>query len=699
MIEYIDRETNLFPIADEIIVDSNTVYDRSTKRHYLKLGAGFDIETSKIETPDATFGFCYHWQMAIGEHVIMGRNLDTMLLFFTELSNYLHHFWDNPKLLVWDANLGYEWQYCKKYWKKLGITELFAKNVNNPLKFLVGGNIEFRECLGLFGSSLSRIAKDYTKTQKLIGDLDYSLVRLESTIMQPKEIDYCINDVKILAELGEYVFENHFGKKPKLPLTRTGRLREKIKRNIGGRLKFVKEQIQSELPPEDDFYIMRQYGMKGGICGTNALYMDRVLTNVRCADLTSDYPAQMEHEKFPMGKCVECKPEEFCTDSNTPYMAIIGFVGLMSTTTHSLFSAHKCLNRKDLNGRTAVIDNGRIHSIRADYNGQELVAKFVLSDVEIKGFDRAYTYEKAYIYKCWKWEKYDYLPRYLLDCLTNDYLVKQKLKADGKQDTIEYKETKGDVNSYFGMCCTALFPYEKILLDDENCTIIESPNKKTYEEATKNLFLNPFWGFWVTSYARNILIEIITTFPKLIVQYDTDSIYYITDSPDTQVLEMFIGDYNENIGRLNDALFDKPEFHDLGAWSFDPPFKRFKALGSKRYMYETQKGKIKQVIAGLSGSLVCQCKANNFVNGTNIDPFDFFKDGMVVSSQYTRKMESVRIDDEFIVDYKDYTGNTETIESKSSLVLLPTDFTLGITDEHIDFFKTIQAMEENVKWQ
>ena len=49
---------------------------------YLVLGSGFDIETSRIETPEFTTAYCYHWQMSFGRITVGGRSLETMADFF-----------------------------------------------------------------------------------------------------------------------------------------------------------------------------------------------------------------------------------------------------------------------------------------------------------------------------------------------------------------------------------------------------------------------------------------------------------------------------------------------------------------------------------------------------------------------------------------------------------------------------------------
>ena len=193
------------------------IYNRTGHFHYIKTGAGFDIETTKIVTTEYATAYCYHWQFSIDEYIIMGRELCVMECFIRRLIARIKMLEHAPHLMVLVANLGYEWQFCKTYWHRIGISSVFAKQCRDPLKIELDGCIEFREIIGLFGYSLDDIARNYTKTQKLTGDLDYSKIRGSETKLTDQEIQYCINDVKILQELGGYIMQNFSGDFPVYP--------------------------------------------------------------------------------------------------------------------------------------------------------------------------------------------------------------------------------------------------------------------------------------------------------------------------------------------------------------------------------------------------------------------------------------------------------------------------------------------------
>ena len=702
MIYYWEKSKNeIKRVLDVQLTRAKVILDpfRYNGKHnkYLVIGSGFDIETSRIETPEFTTAFCYHWQMSFGRVTIGGRNLDTMVEFFREVIARVPY---GTRLLVFDCNLGYEYQFCKRYWVKLGMTDLFTKEKRQPLKLVIGDKIEIREALGVFGNNLAQIGKNYSKVPKLVGDLDYDLVRLSNTPLTQKEQDYCENDVQILSYLGEYVFEHFFGKNPTLPYTGTGIIRNKVKKELGDNINFEKEKIQSQLPDEETYNILRNYLFRGGICGTNARYMNMTLENVVCADYTSDYPACMNHYRFPDGYLSEIPPDEFMEYPNIPYIAMIEFVDFKSRTSHSFMSVHKAIDF-DYNVNDYTLDNNRVFKARK--------ITFIVNDIDFAAICKAYKFdiEKTRIIKAWRLDRYKKLPRHVLKVLNSEYLNKEKLKREGKSSSLEYMDSKKIVNGIYGMCVTAIYN-EEFIFDDDDIEPRKNEDKtvfkKPYKEAIKSVFLNPFWGFWITSYARALLMDVVTRYPKCIVQYDTDSIYYLKDHPEAEGLEKFLNEYNDMIYRLNDILFDGDDhYRDLGAWEIEKPYKRFKGLGSKRYMVETYDGKIKTTVAGCrKGTIEEQYKWNveNRAIPEGTDIFDFFSNSMTIDKDHSRKLASMYVekygeDETCLVNYTDYLGKTEEIFLTSATVLEPIEFSMSLSPEHLVFFETLQNMYRN----
>lgn len=706
-IEQIDH-TDLIDQIDEVIQNAQTISDRTNKRTLLKVGSGFDIETSRVSP---NLAYCYHWQFGFHDLCIMGRCLDTMYEFLDILCWRLEELTDNVKLMVLDANLGYEWQFCKHYWANLGITKIFAKEKRDPIEIIVKDRIIFREVIGLFGSSLSQIAKNYCNIPKLIGDLDYSKVRLSHTIMEEKEIDYCVRDVEILVILAEtYIYENFYGNKKRMPYTKTGIVRDAIKKELGSALRQERRKIASWMPSEELYELFRVKLFKGGISGCNIMLMNKVLTNVVGADITSDYPYQILTKKFPMGAATECEPKEFCT-KDIPYIAIIKFHKFRTKTSHALMSAHKVLNVEELkNNEQTILDNNRIQY--GEY------VELCINDVEFKSLKKAYKWDHAIVTHCWEFkEGYSRLPRHIRDVCIKQFMIKQALKAE-HSETQEYRDAKEFVNSIFGMMCTALYMEEYVFFDELcDIDIKEDANgnkiNKPYKECCEYLFLSPYWGFWITSFAREMLIDVITRFPKVVVQYDTDSVYF-TDNGSEQAkgLREYLLKKNEQIRMTNSAWFFKePLMMDIGTWDFTKQFKRFKGLGSKRYMYEKQDGTIKCVVTGCrkhkasyegdpdegKSTIELQNRFNNQKNHSNVDIFDFFSKTMKIDKEHSEKLCSLYVDDYCRVSPTDCDGNTETIEIPSCLVLEPIEFNMTVAGSHYNLMIAAQRLARNTQ--
>lgn len=710
--------------------NTKTTADKAKKNKYIVIGAGFDIETSTYEYDGKEYAYCYHWQFGLGNVAIMGRTLTSMVKFMKILMEEMGYLRPGAKLMVLDANLGYEWQFCKQYWKSLGITDIFAKEKRDPIYIEVGNQIVFREVLGLFGKSLAQIASNYCGIEKLVGDLDHEKQRNSLTELTDVEIGYCVRDVEILVILCEVIFAKYFGNKPTMPYTSTGIVRAAIKRELGANLKKERQRIKELMPEEWEYQLFRTRLFKGGISGSNILKMNKVLENVVGADITSDYPFQLLTKQFPVGGATRCEPNKFMTEK-IPYIAWIRFKRFKAKTSHALMSAHKLMNQKEIK---AVMRESRANKSRKEKeNGFEIIfdnnriqyieyAELIVNDVEFKALKQSYKWDHYEVLSCWEFkEGYAMLPIHIRKVAIEWYLKKENLKAE-YSDTQEYRDAKAFVNSIFGMMCTALY-LENFDFVEETCDI-EGNMDKTYEECCEYLFLSPYWGFWITSYARAMLTDVICKFPSAIIQYDTDSVYFIDGTEEAKALRAYLENFNELTRMRNDIRFAHDEHMlSLGTWDFEKPFKRFKALGAKRYMYEKQNGSIKIVVAGCRESKKYMMKDNEIV-GLNLDDiknkkafkvstaqvqnyfnnktsneekdiFDFFSDKMIIDKEYSEKLCSFYVDEYVRFTSTDYQGNIQEIEIPSCIVLRKIPFKMTLSPIHKSLMIAVQREQRN----
>lgn len=690
----------------KIINNSKKRVSKNTE-YYFNCGGGYDTESTTVldENKQPKFAFVYHVQIMLNGFYITTRYIDDITDFLISLSEYLKQKDDGAKLIIWIANLSHEWAFFKKQLAKTGALKIFAKSKRQILKITVCDNIELRECIGLFGVSLSDIAKKHTTTQKLKGDLDYSLYRTPETQLTEQDTHYMYNDVKILDELSYKAFEIYTKQGQKIPLTKTGALRNKCKSKIKN-MKSVYESNEKLLPNSIDDYIkMRKYLYNGGLCGGNTFFNGKKLNKVVCCDLTSDYPAQMLHEMFPSGELVELeKPSEITKFTWHNYIIDVTFSFISAKSVHCSVAEVKVVNAKNM--KHAVKNNGKIMYAEN--------VRLMLNEVDMKTLKMMYDLGSVKINRAWYFTKSSRIPRFLYDCITEDYQTKNELKKQGLTETLEYILSKQNVNSYYGMCATRLYDCN-YTYDVNDCSFISETTgdseldkliaegltnteryielrQQQYEKLKSKVWLNTYIAYWTTSFARNILCQFISKYPDLIIQYDTDSIYFcvdtdICDSERVEALQKDIQEYNDRILLKNKRLFkNNSNFETLGQWDIGKPNKHFKTLGAKRYIYEKDDGTIKTVVAGLvKGTL--QKQANE--NGTDV--FDFFNDYMTIATTNSEKLASVYNDDEKgFYDVTDYQGNTASVNVGTYHALYNIEFTLTLAH---DITQLLSAMD------
>lgn len=638
----------------KLSVISNRKRKCKTQEFYIYEGAGFDCETSKDE--QSGMSFVYIWQFSLGDNVYLGREPSLFKTFLNELSELLP---EGVKLIVWDANISYEWAFFREYLKE-GITEVFAKTKRQILTFTYNSNIQFRECLGVFGKSLKKIAESYTKTQKLVDRYDYNKKRLPCTPLKYSELQYCINDVVILSELGKIAHDIYTLNGKKIPLTQTGIVRNAIKDNVGymSKNKLISEN-KNLIRTEQEYKTLRQYLYSGGLTHSNVKYVGELLHNVRCYDLTSAYPAQLNQKYFPCGALVDGTPQEAIKHRH--YILYVNFYNIKSKTSHSTISKHKCIGELV----NPLLDNGRIHKAEK--------ITLIVNEVDLYNINKIYTYDKMTCFKAMYFTSSRKCPKAIVETMNEFYKKKKQLKDCGKSDTLEYRTSKEFVNSVYGMLCTRLYTEE---LEWKNQELTEVT--KDFEKA-KNTMFNPFIGYWTTAYTRQRLIDMIAKYPDYIVQYDTDSIYCLP----CKELDKEIKKINNKIKLINQGIFDgDKDFEDLGQWELEKFVSAdFMALGSKRYV-KRKDDKIKITFAGaIQKDLIKESER------LGLDIFEFMKSFTIVADN-SSKTTLKYFDNPAEVCYTDRRGVTQTVYIPSCATIEKIPFNASLSNAY-DYLKNL----------
>ena len=672
---------------------------KSKDKIYYNLAMSFDIETSSFyEDKNGVIynnddyrklkntvkadkkAIMYIWQFAIEENVIIGRTWNDFLYFCKKLYDFLNL--KERYIVVYVHNLSYEFQFICKWFNWV---DIFADSERKPIKAMTDSHFIFKCSYRLSGYSLEVLANNLKShnIKKMVGDLDYNLIRNSKTPISKEELKYCENDVLIVTS---YIDEqiNEFGNIEKIPLTQTGKVRRYVRKQC-----FQNKEYQyfiKELTIEKPEYMLLKNAFMGGFTHCNAMYTNKICQNVTSYDFTSSYPTVLISEKYPMskGKEVFIKNETELLNLIKNYCVLVDlqFTNIKTSFMYEqIISYSKCRNVKN-----PLINNGRI--VQAD------TLTITCTDVDFLNIRDFYEWDNMKIGLCYIYEK-NYLPKEFIKTILHLYKSKTELKGvDGKE--VEYLHSKELLNSLYGMCVTSIV-HDTVNFNGAEWTT-ENGNLdeelKNYN-TDKNRFLFYHWGVWCTAYARNNLYTGIKECKDDYIYSDTDSIKIFNADKHQKYFE----EYNKWIVQKLEKCLNyhkipldyispktiKGETKTLGIWDFDGFYTMFKTLGAKRYIFQKD-DKISITVCGLSKK-----SGKEFIENQE-KPFLFFNDGMHVDCEHTGKMTHTYIDREIENVITDYLGNTAYYHEKSFIHLEKTDYLLSLSDMYIKYFMGVQKL-------
>ena len=670
---------------------------------YKWLHMGFDIETTtlyerdKKEKPVDYASLMWIWQYSINDFVFFGRTWKEFIFFINELADF---FGLNSILKIRSVcfihNASFEFQHMRKYLDDAGLIEnVFARNERQPLKIDLTNGITFLDSAKITNTSLEYLAKQYTETQKLVGDLDYSKLRSPlTTSITEEEYDYCANDVIILSEYSDY-FEKTFIKDGYAPLTSTSMVRFAMRQEFKKLSKKEREDYHSFIwscfPWETDYKHMMAYLFQGGYVHANIMNVGKLIEKDLEADKKSAYPTAMFcYDGFPMTPFRRVKPDLADTDKLRKEMCcwmIVEFTDLRAKTPVTVISQSKCLSIL-----SPTIDNGRV------YKAKKICVAVTELDLEI--IEKYYNFKKEKILHM-KVAKRGYLPGFLRKLVIDFFLSKE---STPKSDTKLYNLRKALLNSIYGCFVTRLVFDESIYKEGNWQTVAKNKEEtaKVFIDAKRRGLLLPQWGVWVTSYCRHDILSVVWDLMQLVKTGVKDYLYTDTDSIKNKYRPEYLAYYEaynkkrieENVKLMSDFGLTPEQIEKakiLGIYDIEGSG-RFKTLGAKRYL-STAKGKLTCTIAGLPKHVlptVCKEKGK--------DPFEFFRNNMRFKYTDTDKLTSYYVDNPRHVHFIDIDGNEIDEDVPSCLPLIPTTFRLGLTSDFLRLINIIQhdAIFENI---
>jgi hypothetical protein len=712
----------------KISVNDSMTIGNNKGVYYYNIPCAFDIETTSfyIDENGHTIDYAekmrrkklipdynpekraimYVWQFGINGNVIIGRTWQEFFTMLDKIAEILR-LDEKRRLMVFVHNLSYEFQFMCKWvkWHKV-----FSIDLRKPIYAITENFIEFRCSYLLSGYSLANLSNQLLKykVNKMVGDLDYSLMRNSKTELSEKEIAYCVNDVRVVMAYIQEKIENERGL-TNLPITKTGYVRQCCKKNClylpnshKRNMNYFRRIHDLTISNMNEFNLL-QRAFCGGFTHANARYVDDIIPEVGSYDFTSSYPYVMVSEKFPMsrGVKVELKSKDDFLLYMNDYLCVfdVTFTNLIcKEVNENPLSVSKCWEKSNV-----VENNGRV--VTADY------VCTTITNIDYNTFEMFYSWDSITISNFYVYTK-QYLPTELVKSILDLYENKTVLKGvEGKE--IEYLKSKEMINAVYGMSVTNPLRDEYIF-DGEQWGTVESNPVELFDmlvkyNESKNRFLYYIWGIFVTAYARRNL------FTGIYAVQD-DYIYSDTDSIKLKNYEKH-KDYFDGYNKIVEIKLKKAcEYHNidfekvqpktkegktkrLGVWDFEGVYTHFKTLGAKRYMVHKEKAikidgeyyPISITVSGVNKFKAIPYLLNDLARGDIMKAFDNFNDGLHVPPENSGKNLHNYIDEPKQGELTDYQGNTAYYFELSAVHLEPTSYDLSLAKLYTDYLKGVKT--------
>lgn len=645
---------------------------------------GFDPAISPEDYRHAVkSGYMIIWQMSVDGHVMTGRTWPEFAVALKLIREAV-----GARLIVWVHNLSFEFQFLRNI---IDDFEVFARAPLRPFRaYSPALDVEFRDTQCLTNSKLEQAPKLLNlSVKKQTGKWDYDRVRTPATQLTDDEMDYAVGDVLVTDEIVKHfkVLYNHLAR---IPMTNTSCLRKEVFALYAKRY-YDRKKIATQCETDPFRYRILRAAFAGGYTHANPDYVGKIVRNMGSYDEASSYPAQIMARRYPWGQFTESRvtdPDDL--NPNFAYLLRVRMINVTSRLHNHYISFSRCLKR-----RGTYNDNGRI--VMAD------LVEMVITDVDLRIIRDAYLIGEIEILEAYC-SPYRYLDTDYVKFMLEQYAGKTVLKGVPGQELL-YNQKKVKNNSLYGMMVTDVIRDDVVFADNEWKDIVPD----TYADVKAKLekvadpnkcFLSYAWGVWITAWARWSLWQIIKIpdCDKAIVYCDTDSIKFAKDVSKGAV-EAAVERYNQNLAA---AMYKAAAWHGLdpdswkpkdikgrerplGFFEYEGTYSEFRTWGAKKYAY-VEDGTIHQTVAGVaktyrdeSGAPVCKIRS-----------IKEFKPGLTWSYS-----ESGRTTAYYNRDQAPVTVDGYTFHDRFGICVMPTTYTLGVTDEFTDFIAAAQNNREH----
>ena len=708
----------------KIVYPKPIIYNNK-KRHYDDNIYTFDIETiSLFKINDEWVPFNYNfdskfymnvekacvpyiWQFGVNDKVYYGRE-------FMDFEKVLKGLSDsNIEKFIYVHNLSYEMQFLLDIIKKNNwtIENMCARNLRQPIQFHIKElNITFRCSYMLTNLKLEQAAEKYTDVKKADGGENmgnYNIAYSPYSNLPEKALYYCEMDIICLYKVIKHFIEE-YGHIKSIPITQTGEVRRSLREYVD----FYYIKRQWELVPPHYMYCMMLLAFQGGITHANMMYANRVIYDVWHFDFCSSYPYVLVAYKFPSEPFFSIKESEIdMYKDNYCFLYDITLKNVRAKKHNHYLSYSKLTDVVDdmdiENGRPyrKCVDNGRLVKIKS--------CRTYCTNYDLECIKMSYDCKIIYNHI---WVSYaKYLDKRVIEFILERYVAKTELKGipEDSPQYAYYMKMKQEINSVFGMAVTNPLKngieYDNIngwyahdlqdVITDKNGNSVLYIDKKLHE--MKKSYSTLFYyavGIFVTSIARSNLWYNVIALDNDVAYYDTDSIFGVGKKA-YKVVEQYNKSVLERLEAVSSELnipLDKfmPKdrkgvIHPLGVFENETEnglIQEFCTMGAKKYCLRDHNGVLHMTVSGV------RKKAVTALN----DDINNFRKGLVFGYKAADKLLHFYTDEQPPIDYRDIDGNIYHSTQRHSIILQPTTYTLGITDEYEYLLATMGGLVREI---
>lgn len=656
------------------------------RKQFINCPVAFDIETSRVNQDGHTYSFMYHWQMTICGVLVFGRTWEE----FDRILCYLHSVCrlDEHRIMtIYVQNLGYEFAF---FYSRFPLGKIFARSAHYPIEVNLTGDyagFRFRCSYYLSGYDLYHISVNtascpYIKDKE---EIDYNVVRTATTELSATEQMYCAKDVLILHYyIKECIQREKTHNIAYIPLTKTGYIRRECRTLCQADNEWMSRYKRLQLSGEA--FIMYRCAFRGGDVHGNLCHIGDIVEDCYSFDITSSYPTQMLLERYPASAPniihqPTIKEWQFIRSQNWLHLIDITLenVHIKSIEHYDYIPYAKCLSSIVDRTNGDCIDNGRIYRASA--------IRICVTSIDFEIIERNYDFDVARIHRILYHRRSELLPLAFRDYIVELYRNKTTLKSVPDKAT-EYQQSKANLNSLYGCCVTSPLQdtvdfnedtgewSESVLqIKDTNTELIDAEMQKYYR--SRSNFLSYSDGVFVTAYARKMLHNALNNIPGYDVVYcDTDSVKF-TDADNKQAFNEINDDISQRFRALGYNIDDispadiKGNRHHIGLWDDEHPNGfAFKTFGAKKYFCQSSEF-AEVTVAGLNkkkSESYLQEKYSDILKVEIGETFDELSSGRTYSEYHAEP---------FTIDV-----NGEIVHEESYVNIMPTTYTLDMTEEH-----------------